>query len=450
MPYYHEVFLDDGLHDSRMTWDANTYQVSNNAPKVTSMYSFRTGASKASYYAEYYEHEVDPYRHFITGVMDRRRPRGYDGPIDTGHSFSKVDRKVIGSRISGTTTGRVWSNCYPTLSSHPAMPVFPDVVNGATLEQFAQSAYSSSVPKQSAFDGAQLLGELQEGLPSLPLLWLKNLKRNPQAISHNFDRVLRRSVKESGAEWVNLQFAMKPFVSELWKLTEVLFNFDKKYRELISNTSMPIHRERYAPVVETMSEAGWATRNITLSNLSPTSGVWPTGRTLVRPPVANGVTAAVNVAAQSYALSTTRVERWFEGSFATFFRYPLESAPFVEKAAVMLGLTPNIQTFWELAPWSWLVDWLFSIQSTLAANTAGGDESILMNYGYVMETISMRTLLTGRWTASTTALTPLNVVYESTRKRRIRANPFGFQAKTPTGLSAQQWSILAALGANRL
>lgn len=454
MPYYNEVFIDGGLTTGVYTAGAIRSEAKNNMQSYSQLLGYRSRYPKAPYFGEYYEHEVDPYRHFITGVMDRRRPKGYTGPIDRGHPFTKTDRKMIGGVVTGTARyGSRLMPGYPRpafTDFAPLFPVFPNTVGGSSLEQFAQAAFSSSVPRQSAFDGATFLGELREGLPSLPLKGLVALKRSSPEVLRALKsgRLTKDAAKQLGDNWVNLQFALLPFVSEVWKLVDVLFNFDKKYREAIDRVSVPIHRERFAPTVTSQVESPWTNRNIPISTVGPLSDVPPTGRFVVAAPKVVGPTTASTAAADIYALKVTTVERWFEGSFATFYSYPSMSAPFLEKAVALLGVKPSIETFWELAPWSWLVDWLFSIQSTIAANSLGGNEQILMNYGYAMEKYSVRILMTGRWTSG--ALSPFNAVYESTRKRRIRANPFGFTATSPAGLSAKQWSILAALGANRL
>jgi len=39
--------------------------------------------------------------------------------------------------------------------------------------------------------------------------------------------------------------------------------------------------------------------------------------------------------------------------------------------------------------------------------------------------------------------------YSSEFKERVRANPFGFEFKTPEALDGFQWSLLAAIGLSR-
>ena len=154
-----------------------------------------------------------------------------------------------------------------------------------------------------------------------------------------------------------------------------------------------------------------------------------------------------------YYLETLWTKRWFDGSFTSLFEYPDIPAEWYTKAKalVQMDLTPEV--LWELAPWSWLVDWVFKIQSTIRSNNVAVDKLIVMNYGYVMERSIFRSMFKGRlFKYNSYGLTSPERFFLDTEDiylTRMRANPFGFQASAPSALSADQLKILVALGLSR-
>lgn len=128
---------------------------------------------------------------------------------------------------------------------------------------------------------------------------------------------------------------------------------------------------------------------------------------------------------------------------------------------VNIKLTPEV--LWELAPWSWLIDWNLRIGDTIAANELAANDLLVMHYGYAMEKTTMRDLLVLDTSANPSSLPPgtygsawqnlpksYSYVATTEYKRRLRANPFGFRTGGTSALSVGQLSILGALGLTRL
>jgi hypothetical protein len=115
-----------------------------------------------------------------------------------------------------------------------------------------------------------------------------------------------------------------------------------------------------------------------------------------------------------------------------------------------VDITPAV--LWELAPWSWLVDWVINIGGSLSSAETALSNRILSSYAYAMETVERKHFV------DLTNIRPKSYftiydgpgsfsrVYTTTFKRRIRASPFGFVANPDLSLSAGQWGILTALG----
>jgi hypothetical protein len=101
--------------------------------------------------------------------------------------------------------------------------------------------------------------------------------------------------------------------------------------------------------------------------------------------------------------------------------------------------------WWELSPFSWLVDWFVNVGSVLDNRHMFDDLGLVMNYGYVMVEQIRSTTTTIRTSDGETFGSQARFVLKSRR----RANPFGFGV-TDSALSPFQISILGALATNGL
>lgn len=154
--------------------------------------------------------------------------------------------------------------------------------------------------------------------------------------------------------------------------------------------------------------------------------------------------------------TTQKIRRWFSG---TFVHYPnkaydgLLGKRIAQKGGEidkLFGLTLTPDVMWELAPWSWAIDWFSNAGSVLSNVTSFELHGLIMKYGFIMEEISGSETLfmpsTGLYSVSGP---PPNVWNDYSKKRRKEANPFGFGIGWE-GLSPTQLAITAALGITRL
>lgn len=149
--------------------------------------------------------------------------------------------------------------------------------------------------------------------------------------------------------------------------------------------------------------------------------------------------------------STT--SRWFSGSFT----YSASDASSVGRCLglesefdKLYGLTLTPDVLWELAPWSWAIDWFSNAGDVIKNVTNLGLAGLVMKYGYIME----ETSIVDTYSMPATGLTGISgappvATVKYTVKRRREANPFGFGV-TWEGLSPTQLAITAALGITRL
>jgi len=141
---------------------------------------------------------------------------------------------------------------------------------------------------------------------------------------------------------------------------------------------------------------------------------------------------------------------WFSGAF-TYYLSPGKDllgrmVRYEQLANKLLGsrLTPEV--LWELAPWSWLVDWFVDIQTALRTATLLENDGLVVRYGYLMRTTArVNTVTVDRIRFKPKTLYNIAHSKHLLVKERARSTPFGF-GLNPNTFSARQWAILGALG----
>jgi len=163
-----------------------------------------------------------------------------------------------------------------------------------------------------------------------------------------------------------------------------------------------------------------------------------------------------SVSSSIFMTSTRKI--WFSGSFTYYLPQLAGLANNIDlyrkQSARIFGEGLTVEDIWQLAPWTWLLDWFFDVKSTISAHQRMQDDNLVMNYGYIMsETILSATQVTKVTRDPRLPAGVPNIVSSSVtnvRKERLRANPYGFGLKSPAGLNSRQGAILTALGLSRL
>jgi hypothetical protein len=146
---------------------------------------------------------------------------------------------------------------------------------------------------------------------------------------------------------------------------------------------------------------------------------------------------------------------WFTGAYSYYLsedttnlgRYRM----YAEKARYLLGFELTAEVLYELAPWSWLIDWFTNLGTLVSNATKLSQDGLVIRWGYLMtEQVNTVTYtLSGvRSHDLRTTLGPSTLTLSTTRKSRVKASPYGF-GLNPSSFTARQWSILAALGMTR-
>jgi len=386
----------------------------------------------------------------------RNFERSHPGSLfakDRGHVWSSEKYFVQGAPLVGTGLstyfGRTTTypyHAFPTVipSLHFGMKDWKYLAPTSDLESYGALAYSQASPLSDEFSLPAFVGELREGLPSLiPAVFAKNTAGWSQATKARL-----RDAKNAGSDYLNVQFGWLPLVNDVISLATALA------KATVAITAMDeIHRYRELPFTDVTSVYENGRR-----------GDWQTGpnfpsdmvTTLKLPTPSSGATAWKGTS--SY-VQNRYVRMWFEGNFVRLPKVSLGLDRHMEQFNwfITTDLTPS--DLWQIAPWSWLVDWFIDIGGLIDAFQTGTSNRILSTYAYAMceERTTTAVILRNISPDSTSSTVntwngpkDYSCTYQAHRKSRIRANPFGFILNPNVNLNVAQLAIMAALGLTKI
>jgi hypothetical protein len=313
-------------------------------------------------------------------------------------------------------------------TSNPGFNPWPSIPVSFTspLETLGATAISRCKPTNSVADASTFLGELaKDGLPSLV------------GVNSWKDRSLKakQAAKSASNEYLNIEFGWLPLVQDVRKLAYAVQHAHKVLSQYERDSGKMVRRRYDFPVEE------WTV------NRGKVSGGAPHGPSLSQLFVGNsGTTGEIH-----------RVDRfsrrvWFSGAFTYYLPSDYDSRMVMGRLALQakklygISLTPEV--LWNLAPWSWAVDWFSNTGDVLSNLSDWSQDGLVLRYGYIMEHITCTSTYTHQGTSYYTGHQVQPLVFSYTSKKRRRANPFGFGVSWD-GLSPRQSAIAAALGITR-
>lgn len=262
----------------------------------------------------------------------------------------------------------------------------------------------------------------------------------PQMIGHNLKEILRgfRHIPKAGSkEFLNWEFGWRPLWSDVMKTVKNVQHSDRIITQLYRDSGKPVRRRITLPMES----------SVTVTNLDDGVGVssyppWPAG----------SFTGYAGTRGVTDKTVTTTRDLWFSGSFTYFIPRDdsilSRSKRYLMEANRIAGLRPDPELLWNLAPWTWLTDWMLNTGDVIANATSFAIDGLVMNYGYMMEHKQERTEYSTRTSFSSGAVFSSSQAWLRESKRRIRATPYGF-GLNPSTFTSKQWAILAALGISR-
>lgn len=363
---------------------------------------------------------------------------GRESLIDVGGPFLTVKTEVeydtqvwpIETRYisSGAVREGWYSRLVPSLEvsnqlkedfndeQHPSLVPYNTLVAGhpgllqiSDLDELGATAVSRVAPTNPLVDGSVAIAELiREGLPSMV------------GKSGNV-----------GSEYLNINFGILPLYSDYKSFREALSKADAHLQQLERDSGRIVRRGYQFP------------EEVTTSKVIQ-SGVFCVTSNGLAPATASGIQTGTLV-----KVSRQKTKSWFSGAF-TFYLPPQGWRRRLWELDRLYGITPGVDTAWNLMPWSWLVDYFSNAGDVLSNINSFSADGLIMPYGYVMSTSEIEDEYT--WTGmlkiqTIWTLCTVKARVKRTLKQRQPANPFGFGFGGD--LSVRQGLILAALGISR-
>ncbi len=356
-------------------------------------------------------------------------PSGRGAKTDIGGDFTttKVTRLDAPHPISsGKGYGYYYNGPEMAVSPGGAMDYALSLVTPSSevkLMNLGTTAIARSIPTNPVADAGTFLGELKAGLPKL--------------VGKELFKSKLKDYRKVGSEYLNVEFGWKPLISDLQKFGQATIESEKILNQLHRDSGKDIHR-KYAFPDEILHET-WE------ANYQQS---WACGLALYPYLYKNASGGPI----RGDRVVTTKT--WFSGCFTYHldlgndFQSRLKRTAAEARKLYGLELTP--ETVWNLAPWSWAVDWEGNIGDGLHNVSRFAQDGLVMRYGYIMQqktaVVSYSLHPAGRLYNSPNA--DLRLTVEATSKVRRRATPFGFGFDM-TALTGRQSAILGALGISR-
>ncbi|DAD51156.1 TPA_asm: maturation protein [ssRNA phage SRR7976323_5] len=287
---------------------------------------------------------------------------------------------------------------------------------------YGSTGISRSIPTIPLTSTFTILGELREGLASIPGRQLyKLMKESPKWANR-----IQLLSKGGSSEFLNWIFGLAPTLKDVDNLYAINTDDVKQIRSKLNGEVHKIYKRRRVVEKEHVETTDG---NVDYPQYTPSiyvlSGGW----------------------CQNTVVTDSKV--WFSGAFDHSAWAPTIDSRLNDllNAGEDLGLLPTADRFWQLIPYSWLVDWFLNFGDVLTNISFLGRSGMQMLYGYVMaDTTRTRTstwsgYVNGHYSNFTT-------VSSERIRQRVRATPYGFGLKLQD-LSPMQLAILASLGITR-
>jgi hypothetical protein len=313
-----------------------------------------------------------------------------------------------------------------------AIPTKSEAGASTALSELLGEGFSSLLP--SLRDPKSYKSALQEQIgrarkPGRELDPSRDLSHHTGSVADNLNPT------DVGKADLYTEFGILPIIADAQKMVRSLKKANAIIRQYERDSGRRVRRRVHLPAVTSTTESKVQPYEI---NLGPALTNY-------------GLARRGDVTLTSYR----REEWWFSGAFTYF----VETRPgilnelerFEQLGNKLLGtrLTPDV--LWNLAPWSWLVDWFTTVGSSLTNVVAFQNDGLVMPYGYAMRRVRISTV------ASTVLYRPdfpakdlltFRNTFMVDQKERVQATPYGFGLDLGM-LNPRQWAILASLGLTR-
>jgi hypothetical protein len=295
-------------------------------------------------------------------------------------------------------------------------------VSDSTLDSWGATAVSSTLPTKSKVDlvtsGVELF---REGLPAM--------------VGQGLLKGKLKDARKLGDELLNIEFGIKPLLGDIQGTAESIVNAAERIKQLERDSGRLVRRKFRFPDRDEYF-------HYTVNGAPACPNGW-----------------SFTYLWNDYSRNRKEIEtwystkRWFSGAFTYHLdlgerqRNQLYAA--AENARFLVGAKLDLETVWNLAPWTWLADWFGNMGDIMTNISHFSRDGLVMPYGYMMaeQNYSQRATSDLYWVDPRGPAKVVDNVSYTTKQRRP-ANPFGFGLSDML-LDTRQTSILAALGITR-
>jgi hypothetical protein len=346
---------------------------------------------------------------FIEMYSGSSAPMPINTDVDDGHAWF-MDKSWYTPTIANVSTnyykGPVFAGGIIGQSGLLVRPSYP---TEQQLKSHGTTMVSRCLPNDPAADTSVTVAEiLREGVPSL--IGLQTMRNRTQV------------ARNAGGEYLNIEFGWKPLVSGVRDLAKAVKAHEKIWLEYRKGSD---RKTRVGHHLEDVKNT-----KIFSGDIGPNPSVWP--RFL-----------------RGTLSQSSRSHIWFSGAFKYYVPEPVGYSDKMQywssQASKVLGLRLDPEVLWNLAPWSWAVDWFTNTGDLLHNISLLGKDGLVMQYGYAMSEQKVENYTSAYDPVEKFAcgLTHVNKIC-----RRVQANPYGFSVDL-VSLSARQTAIVAALGLSK-
>lgn len=377
--------------------------------------------------------DLDPYRNFGGTRIDVPKDVNPSAPqpYDTGHEFWTRKRTEYLSHESsfiGDYDGYTSVRGALMMSLALGPNAFPSV---PLLSQNDINFYGSKAIRATAptTPGANVTDFLAQSI-QMKNLGLGDLNETVLNLQHRAS-----FFREIGNSYLNLQFGWVPFMNDLTKVIKQLSSISEKMLQYSRDSGRLVRRRYKFPQTFTTEFDDQSFGSQVL--IGAESAIFGGGHT------------KFGVPARTYTLVQ---DIWFSGGYTYYLNMGSDFASQLELyhslAQKTLGLDFTPKVLWDLAPWTWLLDWKANIGDIVSNNDAFASDNLVLKYGYLMrQSVAEYTYTMDLPGIKRGSKGPFDRSFKVVQKERVKATPFGFGID-PSTFSPYQISILVALGLN--
>jgi hypothetical protein len=289
--------------------------------------------------------------------------------------------------------------------------------------------WSMYKPTHTQASIGQAIGELREGIIN---------PHNIRQLRDSFKN-FRKFGKGVGSGHLAINFGLLPLIKDLQDLIKQVQKFDKNLHQLVRDNGKSVRRRGTVSKSETNSQS---------TSIGTGSNSFIIGADEVR---LLSTTKAVQ------ELETkSEITYWISGRWRYFLDrenhgyMDLDLRTQQQFGRILFGIdVTDPHLYYELMPWSWLIDWATPIGPMLDNFSNDSVDRLVADYAYIMaHSVSRETAkVTTRFVDNREVSTASTLLQET--KQRSIATPYGFGVDM-SGLSLKRLAILASLGLTKV